>query len=78
MRSRLGSTASEAQVTWWANELMGKTSARAAYGASASRIDMELENELPRITAPTLIVTTRESGLQSARRERRRRFQTRA
>jgi pimeloyl-ACP methyl ester carboxylesterase len=52
-------------MTWWANELMGKTAARAAHGASASRIDMELENELPRITAPTLIVTTRESGLQS-------------
>jgi 3-oxoadipate enol-lactonase len=65
MRSRLGSAASEAQMTWWANELMGKTSARAAYGASASRIDTELENELPRITAPTLIVTTQESGLQS-------------
>jgi 3-oxoadipate enol-lactonase len=44
---------------------MGKTSARAAHAASASRIDMELEDELPRITAPTLIVTTEESGLQS-------------
>ena len=33
--------------------------------ASASRIDMELENDLPRITAPTLIVTTQESGLQT-------------
>jgi pimeloyl-ACP methyl ester carboxylesterase len=53
------------QMTWWANELMGKTSARAAYGASASRMNMELESELPRITAPTLIVTTQESGLQS-------------
>jgi 3-oxoadipate enol-lactonase len=65
MRSRLGSTASEAQVKWWTNDLMGKTAARAAYGASASRIDMEIENELPHITVPTLIVTTRESGLQS-------------
>jgi pimeloyl-ACP methyl ester carboxylesterase len=44
---------------------MGKTAAKAAYSASASRIDMELEDELPRITAPTLIVTTQESGLQS-------------
>jgi 3-oxoadipate enol-lactonase len=44
---------------------MGKTSARAAYNASASRIDMDLENELSRIAAPTLIVTTQESGLQS-------------
>src|SRR5476649_2528723 len=65
MRSRLGSTASEAQLKWWTNELMGKTGALAAYSASASRIDMELEDELPRITAPTLIVTTQESGLQS-------------
>jgi 3-oxoadipate enol-lactonase len=65
MRSRLGSTASEAQLKWWADELMGKTSARAAFNASASRIDMELENELSRITAPTLIVTTQESGLQT-------------
>jgi pimeloyl-ACP methyl ester carboxylesterase len=65
MRSRLGSAASEAQMKWWTNELMGKTSARAAHAASASRIDMELEDELPRITAPTLIVTTQESGLQS-------------
>jgi 3-oxoadipate enol-lactonase len=65
MRSRLGSAATDEQVTWWTDELMGKTSARAAYSASASRIDMELEDELPRITAPTLIVTTQESGLQS-------------
>jgi pimeloyl-ACP methyl ester carboxylesterase len=65
MRSRLGSSASEAQLKWWADELMGKSSSRAAYNASASRIDMELENELSRITAPTLIVTTQESGLQT-------------
>ena len=65
MRSRLGSTASEAQLKWWTNELMGKTGALAAYSASASRIDMELQDELPGITAPTLIVTTQESGLQS-------------
>ena len=45
MRSRLGSTASEAQMRWWADELMGKTNPRAAFGASAARIDMELEHE---------------------------------
>jgi 3-oxoadipate enol-lactonase len=65
MRSRLGSAASDAQMKWWTDELMGKTSARAAQAASASRIDMNLEDDLPRITAPTLIVTTQESGLQS-------------
>jgi 3-oxoadipate enol-lactonase len=65
MRARLGSSASPAQVTWWTEELMGKTSARAAFAASSARIDMELEHELSRIAAPVLIVTTRESGLQS-------------
>jgi pimeloyl-ACP methyl ester carboxylesterase len=65
MRSRLGSAASDEQVRWWTDELMGKTDQRAAYGASAARIDMDLEARLSRITAPTLIVTTQESGLQS-------------
>ena len=54
-----------AQVRWWTEELMGKTSARAAFAASSARIDMELEHELSRIAAPVLIVTTQESGLQS-------------
>jgi 3-oxoadipate enol-lactonase len=65
MRSRLGSSASAAQIEWWTDELMGKTDPRAAFGASSARIDMDLEERLPRITAPTLIVTTQESGLQS-------------
>jgi len=65
MRSRLGSSVSEAQIDWWTNELMGKTGKLAAFSASSSRIGMELADELPRITAPTLIVTTQESGLQS-------------
>lgn len=65
MRSRLGSTASGQQLNWWTEELMGRTSVRSAFSASAARIDMELEHELSRITAPTLIVTTHESGLQS-------------
>ena len=34
MRARLGSAAAEAQLTWWADELMGKTAQRSAYGAS--------------------------------------------
>ena len=65
MRTRLGSTASDAQMQWWSDELMGKTAQRSAYGASSARIDMDLDAVLPRITAPTLIVTTTESGLQS-------------
>jgi len=65
MRARLGRAASPEQMRWWTDELMGKSNARAVWGASAARIDMELEDKLPRITAPTLIVTTQESGLQS-------------
>jgi 3-oxoadipate enol-lactonase len=65
MRARLGSAASEAQMRWWADELMGKTDARAALAASSARIDMELEGTLSRITVPVLIVTSQESGLQS-------------
>lgn len=65
MRARLGSAASEAQLRWWAEELMGKTAQASAFGASSARIDMELDAGLSRITAPTLIVTTTESGLQS-------------
>jgi len=64
-RARLGSDVSDAQIGWWTEELMGKTSARAAYSASAARIDMDLDAMLPRIGVPTLIVTTQESGLQS-------------
>ncbi|MPZ40534.1 MAG: alpha/beta fold hydrolase [Rhizobiales bacterium] len=65
MRARLGSAASEAQIRWWAHELMGKTAQASAFGASSARIDMELDAGLSRIAAPTLIVTTTESGLQS-------------
>jgi 3-oxoadipate enol-lactonase len=64
MRARLGSTASPAQIAWW-TDLMGGTNQRAAHGASSARIDMEIEERLSRITAPTLIVTTQESGLHS-------------
>jgi pimeloyl-ACP methyl ester carboxylesterase len=63
--ARLGSDASEAQVRWWTDELMGKTNVRAAYGAASARIDMDLDAMLPRIGVPTLMVTTQESGLQS-------------
>jgi 3-oxoadipate enol-lactonase len=63
--ARLGSDASQAQVRWWTDELMGKTSMGAACGAASARIDMDLDAMLPRIGVPTLMVTTQESGLQS-------------
>jgi 3-oxoadipate enol-lactonase len=64
-RSRLGSDASPEQVAWWTDELMGKTSPRAAYGAASARIDMDLDALLPRIDVPVLMLTTQESGLQT-------------
>jgi pimeloyl-ACP methyl ester carboxylesterase len=64
MRTRLGSSASQTQIDWW-TDFMGQTHRRAAQGASSARIDMELDERLSRIAAPTLIVTTQESGLHS-------------
>src|SRR5215813_2268385 len=64
MRSRLGSTASEAQLAWW-TELMGATDQRAAFGSSSALVSINLDDRLPLIKAPTLIVTTQESGLQT-------------
>ena len=64
MRARLGTAASEAQLKWWCG-LMGATEQRAAYGASSSLVKMDLDDRLPLIAAPTLIVTTQESGLQT-------------
>src|SRR5258708_34712897 len=62
-RSRLGSTASPEQVAWWTDELMGKTNQRAALGAAAARIGMDLDERPARIAGPTRIVTTQESVL---------------
>lgn len=70
MRGRLGSTATEAQMQWW-TELMGATDQRAALGSSTALISMDLDDRLPLITAPTLIVTTQESGLQAVEAVRR-------
>jgi 3-oxoadipate enol-lactonase len=64
MRSRLGSTASDAQIVWW-TELMGATDQRAAHGSSTALVTMNLDDRLPLIKVPTLIVTTQESGLQA-------------
>ena len=52
--ARRGSAAMhrDAQVRWWTDELMGKTSARAAYGAASARIEMDLDAMLPRIGIP--------------------------
>ena len=50
---------------------MGKTPQRSALGAASARIDMNLEDRLASITAPTLMLTTIESGLQSVEEVKR-------
>jgi len=64
MRSRLGSTTSDAQIAWW-TDLMSATNQHAALGSSTALVSMNLDDRLPLIKAPTLIVTTQESGLQT-------------
>jgi pimeloyl-ACP methyl ester carboxylesterase len=64
MRARLGSTASQEQIEWW-TQLMGATDQRSAFGSSSALVTMDLDDRLPLIKAPTLIVTTQESGLQA-------------
>jgi pimeloyl-ACP methyl ester carboxylesterase len=44
---------------------MGATDQRAALGSSTALVSMNLDDRLPLIKAPTLIVTTQESGLQT-------------
>jgi len=44
---------------------MGATDQRAAHGSSSALVTMNLDDRLPLIKAPTLIVTTQESGLQA-------------
>ena len=51
-------------LPWW-TELMGATDQRAAFGSSSALVSMNLDDRLPLIKAPTLIVTTQESGLQT-------------
>ncbi|MYZ47681.1 alpha/beta fold hydrolase [Propylenella binzhouense] len=68
--SRLGPEASAAQVAWWTDELMGPTDPRPCIEASSQRAAMDLSGDLHRITAPTLVITTEESGLQSVEKAR--------
>lgn len=63
-RSRLGSEASEAQVRWWTDELMGKTDMRTCLACTDAAAKMFVEDRVSDIKAPTLVVTTEDSPLQ--------------
>jgi 3-oxoadipate enol-lactonase len=64
-RARLGPEASDAQVAWWTEVLMGPTDAQVCIAATAAAAELDIEPVLSRITAPTLVITTEQSGLQS-------------
>ncbi len=70
-RARLGSAVPEAQIRWWTDELMGKSDPRAVIGSNHAIRESDVTAQLGRITAPTLIVTTENSRLQSVETARK-------
>lgn len=64
--SRLGPGAPPEQIFWWTDELMGKSDQRSCIGLSDAVVTMDLEDRLANITAPTLVVTTEDSPLQTS------------
>ena len=63
-RARLGSEASQAQLDWWSDSLMGPADPRSLIAATSATAVANVEDRLSSITAPTLVVTTAESALQ--------------
>lgn len=70
MPSRLGRSAPQAQLDWWADGLMGRSDPRAVVGCSSALARLDFGDGLSRIQAPTLVVTTSESGLQDVQAAR--------
>ena len=63
-RDRLGSAASAEQVEYW-NTMMNATDPRTTEGINKVTAALRLEPILPRIGAPTLVITSDRSALQS-------------
>lgn len=61
---RMGSRMTPAQLEWWA-ALMGRTAASTLDGFLQMVPNVDVTEEVARITAPTLVVTTTGSGLGS-------------
>jgi 3-oxoadipate enol-lactonase len=64
--SRLGPGAPPEQIQWWTDELMGKADQRSSLGLSIAVTTLNLEERMGDIKAPTLVVTTEDSPLQSS------------
>ncbi len=63
-RTRLGSEAPEEQIAWW-TAMMGEADRQVCLGITGTLDQLSVFNILPRIKAPTLILTTDRSGIQS-------------
>lgn len=63
-RARLGSEAPEEQVVWW-NDMMAQSDPQVCIGVTNSLDQLAVFDNLSRIQAPTLIITTDRSPLQS-------------
>ena len=62
--ARLGSSASREEVEYW-NAMMAAANREATQGAAKVLSTLNLDGVLPRITAPTLVITSDQSPLQS-------------
>ena len=62
-RDRLGSAASKEEVEYW-NKMMSAMSPQTRIGIGKVSEALNMEGVLPRITAPTLVITTDRSVLQ--------------
>ena len=65
MQGRLGSKVSAAEVEWWVNNIQGKTPLTTLQSYLRWVPGLDIANEVEKITAPTLIITTTGSGLRT-------------
>jgi pimeloyl-ACP methyl ester carboxylesterase len=63
-RARLGSAASEEQLEWW-TDFMAATNPEVALAVTEMAGKLDITAALPRIKAPTLVITTENSALAS-------------
>jgi pimeloyl-ACP methyl ester carboxylesterase len=64
MGNRLGSAFPQEGVEWWA-KFMGRTAASTQLGFMGTIACADIRADLPKISCPTLVITTEQSGLGS-------------
>lgn len=65
MAGRLGSQASEEEVSWWVEQIQGKTPMSTLQGYLAWVPQLDISQEVEKVRAPTLVITTSGSSLRS-------------